>query len=288
MKATKGPEGKAWKKILLGVVFPLGLSERFKALTKAQKIMLFVFVWFVLSVISSVSEKKDSSAVPATSDPKAQAAAVAKPIPVDLARLKVSFDVQDIFEQKQKIVVWVANNSEYIFDGNLSVQIKSKVDGRVVGSDYVFVEKLKPDQKTYAIVWSKPAYGYVITYDWSSTKFTEDTTRVKLPEPGPDAKKYTESGYTYSKYGELWRMLLVDTSITQKDFEGIFLYFHKTYPRDNATIFNSEEALIKYYNYYAKGAAYPQAYEHNHMGIINKMAGEWMFTGYYGYDDLKN
>lgn len=93
----------------------------------------------------------------------------------DIESIKVSTDFQDIIDWKQKIVVWTENTWKTIFSGNLTVKIFSSINNSPLGGDTVYVEKLIPWQKTYAIIWSKVGTSLNSQYSWSNTKFQVET-----------------------------------------------------------------------------------------------------------------
>jgi len=101
---------------------------------------------------------------------------IAKKVDYNLNQIKITFKGQSISEGKQKIVVWIKNTSKYIFSGNLSVKIKSKINDSKLGSDIIFIENLNPGQKTYGVIWSKPSQSISADYTWAATKFTKDTS----------------------------------------------------------------------------------------------------------------
>jgi len=115
----------------------------------------------------------------------------------DINQIVVTNEAQDIFDGKQKIVVWVQNNSNLIFEGNLRFDIKSSIDDSKIGGDTIFIENLQPSQKTYALVWSKPSSNSTAEYEWSSIKFTKDSNvTVDATAPYKFLKEKKESGGT--------------------------------------------------------------------------------------------
>ncbi|MBF0106911.1 MAG: hypothetical protein HQM16_16485 [Deltaproteobacteria bacterium] len=99
--------------------------------------------------------------------------------------IEVTFDTQDVFNGKQKTVVWTQNNSKNVFNGDLSV-IAKEYDGSMLGSDVVFVEKLQPGQKTYAIIWHEPSNLPSYKQKWLSACFKAASPRANIqPENAP-------------------------------------------------------------------------------------------------------
>jgi len=145
-----------------------------------------------------------------------------------LAKIKITHEEQDIYNNKQKIVVWIQNNSKYILNGNLSVLIKSRDTKERMGSDMILVENLNPSQKTFAIIWIKPSNATIMNYEWSSVAFREDKTSASkmLNSPYKFLKEKLEDGnkleFYLAKDKDFQKMY--DFIISRKVNNGIFYH----------------------------------------------------------------
>jgi len=149
-----------------------------------------LLLFLVLAAGSGSDSKKDSS----TSDSsKAETATKA-----DLDKIKVEFDAQDMVNEKgeQKVVVWVKNTHSEVFDGSVSVTSKD-VDGSRLGGDSIFIDKLKPGEKTYAICWFKTSSSPEFTYSISGS-FTQAKTGTEVLDQQA-SKEFTQ--YMYENFG---------------------------------------------------------------------------------------
>jgi len=197
MEKKKWYENKMLVRLFLVLFYPVGLYGFIKCPNKPKKTMIIMSVIIGLMIIGGIvgeDEKTEKSSSSAQVEKKE----IKNKVEYDINQIDVTFDAQDVINSKQKIVVWVMNNSKFIFSGNLSVKIKAKVNDQIMGSDMVFIENLNPGQKTYAIIWSKPSSSSAANYEWSSTKFIEDKTKAKNTEDSPYKfiKEKTESGGT--------------------------------------------------------------------------------------------
>ena len=94
---------------------------------------------------------------------------------VDLSGIEVRHELQNTFENgKQKLVVFIKNNSKSIFSGDLNVLAKGGTE--TIAHDTIFVEKLKPGQQTFTILWSKPSDYAELKYEWYNTKMEDNKT----------------------------------------------------------------------------------------------------------------
>jgi len=83
--------------------------------------------------------------------------------------VSVTWELQDVMNDQQKLVIFVENNSEDTFSGSLDVKAKDLTD-EVLGSDIIYVDKLKPSTSTYAILWIDPTDEVDIEYVWREVK----------------------------------------------------------------------------------------------------------------------
>jgi len=78
----------------------------------------------------------------------------------ELAKIELKIDAQDMYntDGKQKVVVWVTNTNDKVFNGTVSV-ISKDVNGKTLGRDMIFIEDLAPGKNTFAILWLKTSYN---------------------------------------------------------------------------------------------------------------------------------
>lgn len=88
-------------------------------------------------------------------------------------KIEVKYELQGYFpeKQKQKLVTFIKNNSEYTVSGSLSLKIKSKIDDRLIRRDVIFVKNLLPHKQTWAISWIKFSKSINISQEWSGVKY---------------------------------------------------------------------------------------------------------------------
>jgi len=108
-----------------------------------------ILVLFVIgSIVGDQSEQVNSDT------PQEAAVKTEEASAEELKAIEVKADFQDVIDGKQKVVVWINNNSDKNFEGTISVRLKS-VLGEARGSDTIFVDKLPPSIGTTAIIWGK-------------------------------------------------------------------------------------------------------------------------------------
>lgn len=91
----------------------------------------------------------------------------------DLKKIEITHELQDIHEHKQKVVIWVSNDSDKILSGNLRIDIKSR-DDHILAIDNFPIDDLKPGQKKYAVMMAETTYPVnKVTYSWSNVEFME-------------------------------------------------------------------------------------------------------------------
>jgi len=96
-----------------------------------------------------------------------------------IKQISIRYETQDVFDGKMKVVVWIKNESEYIFNSDLSVAIKTADETRTLGYDLITVENLNPTQETYAIIWVDNGFDTSMRYEWRSPEFSIDKTSAK-------------------------------------------------------------------------------------------------------------
>lgn len=196
-------EKKIWVFIWLLILYPVGLYALWKnsELDKKAKIVLsvaflFVFIIFMNDFKNNGNKSSPSNVINNSIEkPKVDTSDVVhyneknkneNELTVNrhnsINEIFVSFEAQEIFDGKQKVVVWVKNKSDGIFNGSLACVFRSNIDNSRLGSDVIFIENLAPKQKTYAVIMVKPSSSMILKSDWSSIKFTE---MPKNHENGP-------------------------------------------------------------------------------------------------------
>lgn len=81
-------------------------------------------------------------------------------------QIEVNIEAQDVIDKKQKVVVWVKNNSTQTFNGHLYVY-GNNAQGKSTGSDTAIIENLEAGEATYYIMWFKPSDSPDIKYSWN-------------------------------------------------------------------------------------------------------------------------
>ena len=80
----------------------------------------------------------------------------------------VSVDIQDVFDGKQKLVVYIKNNNKnHTFSGTIRFEALS-ADNNTLCLDYIFIDVGPPGIETWAILWGKQGL-----YNSYSTTITE-------------------------------------------------------------------------------------------------------------------
>lgn len=104
-----------------------------------------------------------------------------------LKQIKVESEIQDLINGKQKVVVFVTNNSQMLFDGSVLVDLYD-VSDKGSGGDTIFVEKLVPGGKTWAIIWGKPGAKkakYNISGNFSKFEAPKSTLEYEVANTKP-------------------------------------------------------------------------------------------------------
>lgn len=92
--------------------------------------------------------------------------------------LKISFEQQGFDGDKMKMVVWIENKSEFIADGKLNVDFKTKQGNTQLGFDIIEIKNLNPSEKTYAIIWIKKSnLTAIMNYELPEITFRKDETK---------------------------------------------------------------------------------------------------------------
>jgi len=79
--------------------------------------------------------------------------------------IKVTADFQDFYYDrgKQKVVIWIKNESSQVFSGKIYVRIVDDFDISY-GRDIIYPENLTPGKSAWTIVWTKPG-GQILNYE---------------------------------------------------------------------------------------------------------------------------
>lgn len=100
-------------------------------------------------------------------------------------QISIRYEEQGVNDGKMKIVVFINNESEYIANGKLDIEVVSASDRDRLGRDVIYVENLYPTQETYAILWVKPSPASILDYEWSNLDFSKDKTGGKYLKDSP-------------------------------------------------------------------------------------------------------
>ena len=94
--------------------------------------------------------------------------------------IEISYDIQDIINGKQKIVVYVKNNNKnYAFTGTIHFKATS-LDQEILCSDYIYIDDLSPGIKTWAILWGRTGFYDSYAVNFSEIKFREITATSNI------------------------------------------------------------------------------------------------------------
>ena len=145
-----------------------------------------------------------------------------------IKQISVRYETQGIHNGKMKVVVWIKNESEYIFNSDLSVSIKTANATRTLGYDLITIENLNPTQETYAIIWVDKGFDTAIEYEWKSPEFSIDKTSVKYLKNTPYKflKEKVESGNKIEFYLATDRdyKKMYDFMLSREINEGVFYH----------------------------------------------------------------
>lgn len=107
----------------------------------------------------------------------------------NLEKIELTYELQDILDKKQKVVIWITNNSDKILSGNLRIDIKSR-ENHILAIDSFLIDDLKPGQKKYVIMMADTTYPVDnIAYSWSDVEFTESPIKEANKTLDVDATK---------------------------------------------------------------------------------------------------
>jgi hypothetical protein len=200
-------ENKKLVRLLLIFFYPIGLYGYIKCSQKPKITMIIMSIFVGFGILSlfvpteSNTQQAAASAQTAQSQDKETTTSSTEPsetenimltssetdstVHEDISKIDVSFESRGIKNSRLNTAVFVQNNSTYIFNGSLYVRIINSLDDDRLGSDYLFVVDLNPGQKTYAIIESSPAASVKAEYQWSSTTFENNTTKMVVSSGDP-------------------------------------------------------------------------------------------------------
>lgn len=139
---------------------------------RIMAVVLITFIVFIaLSILAvALPEKTPVPEIePKTEVPEKTAAFEKEKIVLD--QILVNWVAQDIYGDKQKVVVSISNTSTYTFSATLYVVFREKWTDKLVGYDYIYVENLAPGGNTFAIVWIKPNDNVNMRGQWSRVTY---------------------------------------------------------------------------------------------------------------------
>lgn len=150
--------------LMLIMFFPVGIYLMFwyKHFNKVARIIITVF--FAFSIVICFTDTDSNMELTQNTETTQNQNQIEIDNEELLKQIKVSAEVQNVFDEgKQKVVFAVKNESDYVFNGTVSVKLKDLLDNTVY-RDLIFIEDLNPKLQTYAIVWAKPGF---VKYEYS-------------------------------------------------------------------------------------------------------------------------
>ena len=94
-----------------------------------------------------------------------------------IEKIEVTYEIQDIYEKKRKVVIWVYNNSDKILSGNLRIDIKSCED-HILAIDSFPIDDFKPGQRKYSVIMADTTYPVdKVLHTWTAVEFTEPSIK---------------------------------------------------------------------------------------------------------------
>jgi len=84
---------------------------------------------------------------------------------INLDNIKIYAEFQDFYNEKgkQKIVIWVRNNSGQVFSGTIKAKVLDDSD-LMHGFEFFYPENIQPGMGTWGIIWARPG-GTKISYE---------------------------------------------------------------------------------------------------------------------------
>lgn len=259
---------KSWFCVLMLILlFPLGLYLMFKHkhFNKTGRIIITIFI--CLFIIAGFGKNGDT--IRSNNDTEVSDAENTEKIDngLHLDKISVSAEIQDVFnEGKQKVVFSIKNESDYTFDGDISVKLKDSQD-KTIHRDIIFVEKLDPGHQTHSVVWAKPgSVKYEYSVSGSFTQFTSifqesiDNFKNKLSKiDTPQTKNFEIIHTEYTRYdgAPTYYVLIDEVNLDNDNFKeeisNIIIVLLKEYgTKINVEFFDNSKALDFHYQKYVK------------------------------------
>jgi len=165
----------------LGIIL-LWSQKKYKIVPRTILSALFLILFLIIVTPNSNSDNTNQASGTSTTTTQTESHTQNKsqdiefssiPIEENLEKIEVTYELQDIHEHKQKVVIWVSNDSDKILSGNLRIDIKSR-DDHILAIDNFPIDDLKPGQKKYAVMMAETTYPVnKVTYSWSNVEFME-------------------------------------------------------------------------------------------------------------------
>ena len=164
-----------------------------------------------------------------------------------LEKIQVSAEIQGSFKEgKQGVILTIKNDSDYVFDGTVSIKLKDPFD-KTVYRDLIFVEELGPKLQTTGVVWAKPgSVKCEYSASGSFTQFTSifqesiDNFKNKLSKIDTEYTRYDGAPTYYVLIDEV----NLDNDNFKEEISNIIIVLLKEYgTKININIFDDLETL---------------------------------------------
>lgn len=252
---------------MLIMFFPVGiyLMFRYKHFNKVARIIITVF--FALSIVICFTDTDSNMELTQNTETTQNQNQIEIDNEELLKQIKVSAEVQNVFDEgKQKVVFAVKNESDYVFNGTVSVKLKDLLDNTVY-RDLIFIEDLNPKLQTYAIVWAKPGF---VKYEYSvdgNFKVFESVHQKSIDEfknklskiDTPQTKNFEIIHTEYTRYdgAPTYYVLIDEVNLDNDNFKeeisNIIIALLKEYgTKINIEFFDNSKALDFHYQKYVK------------------------------------
>lgn len=252
---------------MLIMFFPVGiyLMFRYKHFNKVAGIIITVF--FALSIVICFTDTDSNMELTQNTEITQNQNQIEIDNKELLKQIKVSAEVQNVFDEgKQKVVFAIKNESDYVFNGTVSIKLKDQLD-KTVFRDLIFVEDLNPKLQTYAIVWAKPGF---VKYEYSvdgNFKVFESVHQKSIDEfknklskiDTPQTKNFEIIHTEYTRYdgAPTYYVLIDEVNLDNDNFKeeisNIIIALLKEYgTKINIEFFDNSKALDFHYQKYVK------------------------------------
>lgn len=244
--------------LMLILFFPVGiyLMFQYKHFNNTARIIITIFI--CLLIIAGLG--KNSDTVKSNNDTEVSDAENTEEIDngLHLDKISVSAEIRDVFKEgKQGVILTIKNDSDYVFDGTVSIKLKDPFD-KTVYRDIIFVEKLDPGHQTDGVVWAKPgSVKCEYSASGSFTQFTSifqesiDNFKNKLSKiDTPQTKNFEIIHTEYTRYdgAPTYYVLIDEVNLDNDNFKeeisNIIIVLLKEYgTKVNINIFDDLETL---------------------------------------------